>query len=414
MHLRSKVVLTSAAMIAASTVGLGAITLAITYQQGVANLQSNLVKMLSTIASQEDPLSAAFYEFTYAEVNVSYQQEDGSITVLQQSFEPGSTGSEVSESLDLGFGEKLIVASSTLELQTLVSNLIPLVFLSAFIFSAASSAVLYWVLRSDVVAIRSLAKFTQNPTSSFDYEKMPKQLSGEIGQLAKSLVDMVNQLEANEENLRNFLSDSSHELKTPLTVIRGHIEILQRDLKDEQSQIRLNTMRSEALKMQNLISDLLLLAEIESQAPLALAEFNLFDTVNEEIASQQILLGERNFEIDVPSGATIVADQRLMRRYLANAISNIRLHTPSQTSAQISLETSPENFLIIVEDSGPGISEQISKTTGARFNANRSESGSGLGLSIMQGIITKHGGVLRLDRSNLGGLKIVAQIPLNA
>ena len=411
MRLRAKVIITSATLIAASTVGLGAITLAITYQQGVANLESNLSELLDVVASEDDPLSAAFYEFAYADVNVIYQQEDGSLTFLQQNFEPTISSNEVSQSLDLGFGEKLIVVSSTSELQALVSSLVPLVFLSAFLFSVASSAILYLVLRDDVAGIRSLAKFTQNRTLSAATLVVPKRVSGELSELAGSMSAMVAQLEANEANLRDFLSDSSHELKTPLTVIRGHIEILQKELRDEPSQKRLRTMLAEALKMQSLISDLLLLAEIESNAPLAITKFSLFDVVNEELAAQQILLTGQKFDVNVDSQAKLNADERLIRRFLSNAISNVRLHTPATTIARISCEETPRDILITIEDSGPGLSDQIANTAGTRFNASRSDSGSGLGISIMQRIINKHGGEMRLEKSELGGLKLVAQIP---
>ena len=86
MNLRRKVIAASAAMLFTSTVGLGGLAIGITYQQGVSNVEGELEDLIQLIETQDDPLAAALYEFDGLSVNVGYQLDDGSITMLQEVF----------------------------------------------------------------------------------------------------------------------------------------------------------------------------------------------------------------------------------------------------------------------------------------------------------------------------------------
>jgi signal transduction histidine kinase len=222
---------------------------------------------------------------------------------------------------------------------------------------------------------------------------------------------MVQTLERNQQNTRDFLSDSSHELKTPLTVIRGYVEIMQRESQDATSIERLHKIHRQALKMQTLVSDLLMLAELESHIPYQPSSLSLGELVDQVIEGQRVLEPERIFESTIDSSVTITADSALLERYLTNALSNIRIHTPSDTRARISHTLSPTELTLTIEDSGPGLSSELMREAGARFHPKRARGGTGLGLSIMKGIIQKHGGELELSQSQLGGLKLLTRIP---
>jgi hypothetical protein len=164
MNLRHKVIAASAAMLFTSTVGLGGLAIGITYQQGVSNVQAELEDLMELIETQEDPLAAALYEFDGLSVNVGYKLDDGSITMLQEVFVSSGPEEEISQVLDLGYGEVLIVSKSTKAIRDLVNQLLPIVLLSSLGFSVLSGLVLYGVLRRDVQGIRSLAKFAKDTT----------------------------------------------------------------------------------------------------------------------------------------------------------------------------------------------------------------------------------------------------------
>lgn len=411
MNLRRKVIAASAAMLFTSTVGLGGLAIGITYQQGLANVEKELEQLVKLIEQEEDPLAAALFEFDGLSVNVGYKLDDGSITMLQEAFVSSGPEDEISRELDLGYGETLIVSKSTKTIRNLVDQLLPIVLFSSLGFSLISGLVLYGVLRRDVQGIRALAKFAKDTTVGEVSRLQSQRVSTEISELAESMEVMVQTLERNQQNTRDFLSDSSHELKTPLTVIRGYVEIMQRESQDATSLERLHKIHLQALKMQTLVSDLLMLADLESQSPYQPSIFSLGDLINRVIESQDVLQSQQSFESSVDSSVSIKADPLLLERYLTNALSNIRMHTPANTQARISHKLSTTELTLIIEDSGPGLSTELMREAGARFHPKRASGGTGLGLSIMKGIIQKHGGELELSQSPLGGLKLLTRIP---
>lgn len=414
MNLRRKVIAASAAMLFTSTAGLGGLAIATTYQQGVSNIQDDLKQLITLIEAEQDPLAAALFEFDGLSVNVGYKLDEGSITMLQEAFVSSGPEDEISQELDLGFGQTLIISKSTKTIRNLVDQLLPIVLLSSLGFSLLSGLVLYGVLRRDVQGIRSLAKFAKDTTVGEVSKLQSQRVSSEISELAESMELMVQTLERNQQNTRDFLSDSSHELKTPLTVIRGYVEIMQKESQDPASLERLDKIHQQALKMQNLVSDLLMLAELESQSPYQPSIFSLGDLIDRVIESQDVLQIQHRFESSVDSSVSITADPILLERYLTNALSNIRIHTQAGTVARISHGLSPTELSLIIEDSGPGLSTELMREAGARFHPERASGGTGLGLSIMKSIIQKHGGELELSQSPLGGLKLLARVPQEA
>ena len=411
MNLRRKVIAASAAMLFGSTVGLGGLAIGITYQQGLSNVENELEELVALIEKEEDPLAAALFEFEGLSVNVGYRLENGSLTMLQEIFVSATPEDEISRVIDLGYGEALIVSKSTKAIRDLVNQLLPIVLLSSLGFSILSGLVLYSVLRRDVQGIRSLAKFAKDTTLGEVSKIQNQRVSGEIQELAESIQVMVSTLEQNQVNMRDFLSDSSHELKTPLTVIRGYVEILQKEAQSPIEIERLDKVHAQALKMQNLVADLLMLAELESQTPLQPSTFSLGELVNQVIEGQKVLDPERDFESVVEYSVKITADSALLERYLTNALSNIRIHTPRRTSARISNTAAAASLILIIEDAGPGLSSELMAASGTRFQTEGKNGGTGLGLSIMKGIIHKLGGHLEFSRSSLGGLKLIAHIP---
>ena len=411
MNLRRKVIAASAAMLFTSTVGLGGLAIGITYQQGLSNVENELEQLVALIEQEEDPLAAALFEFDGMSVNVGYKLDDGSITMLQEVFVSSGPEEEISQVLDLGYGEALIVSKSTKAIRDLVNQLLPIVLISSLAFSVLSGLVLYGVLRRDVQGIRSLAKFAKDTTVGEVSKIQNQRVSSEIQELAESMQVMVATLEQNQENMRDFLSDSSHELKTPLTVIRGYVEILQKEAQSPIEIERLDKIHGQALKMQNLVSNLLMLAELESQSPYQPSTFSLGDSIDQVIEGQKVLEPQRSFDSTVASSVSITTDPVLLERYLTNALSNIRIHTPIDAKARISHSLSATALVLIIEDSGPGLSSELLAAAGTRFHPEGKNGGTGLGLSIMKGIIQKLGGHLEFSRSDLGGLKLLAQIP---
>ena len=410
MRLKTKVVGTGSVMLAVSTLGLGALAISFTYEKGLENLSSELDALVALIEDSSDPVSAAMFELDGLNVNVQFREEDGTSTYLQEVFSPSTPESTISREVNLGYGEALIISKSTKSVENLLNGLYPIIIFASIVLAISSAFVLYLALYGDLKRISDLAEFARGKSAGKPDPIVVPGGSDEIKDFSQAFSDMVFRLEENQRNLRNFLSDSSHELKTPLTVIRGYTEILQSELKDSDAQNRLQKIHVETMKMQNLVSDLLFLSEIESYSSIQLEQFDLCQVVLESIEAQKVLEPNREFRFHSPKEEIVLANKRLIERFITNALNNIRLHTSSKTTGYIEIKEFGAEILLIIEDDGPGLPQEIMESSNTRFHPHRSETGTGLGLSIMRGIIRRHNQELMLTQSSRGGLRISTKL----
>lgn len=220
------------------------------------------------------------------------------------------------------------------------------------------------------------------------------------------------------ERMQEFLGDASHELRTPLTVVKGYLELLQRpDGLDAQQRDRaLERMRMETQRMEVLVNDLLLLAEIGSARPEDLGEVDLTGLVRVLVEDFRLLQPERQVTTNIEAGITVDAIASHMHRAIANAIANIHRHTPADAPVNVDLHRRDGDVLLTIEDGGPGLSDE-SYAKGIvhfqRFDKSRSRAtgGSGLGMSIMAAVVRELGGTVELRRSGLGGLALDFTLP---
>jgi two-component system, OmpR family, sensor kinase len=213
--------------------------------------------------------------------------------------------------------------------------------------------------------------------------------------------------------MQRFLADASHELRTPLTVIKGYSEMLAKgQISVESDRERaFERVNSEIVRMENLIHDLLLLAELgETSVPIR-EEVDLSDLLSSYTRDFKTLNSQRSVSIDIEDGITCLGSRDHLRRLMQNILNNISRHTPIDAVVKISLSRSGKRSTLLIEDGGPGLPEN-SYRDGIellnRFDTARSREtgGSGLGLSIIAAIVHEHGGTLALRKSALGGLAV--------
>lgn len=213
--------------------------------------------------------------------------------------------------------------------------------------------------------------------------------------------------------MQRFLADASHELRTPLTVIKGYSEMLAKgQISVESDRERaFERVNSEIVRMENLIHDLLLLAELgETSVPIR-EEVDLSDLLSSYTRDFKTLNSQRSVSIDIEDGITCLGSRDHLRRLMQNILNNISRHTPIDAAVKISLSRSGKRSTLLIEDGGPGLPEN-SYRDGIellnRFDTARSREtgGSGLGLSIIAAIVHEHGGTLALRKSALGGLAV--------
>jgi signal transduction histidine kinase len=218
--------------------------------------------------------------------------------------------------------------------------------------------------------------------------------------------------------MQAFLGDASHELRTPLTVIKGYVEMLSKGMMTAEEDkarayLRVNT---EIGRMETLIHDLLLLAELGESAQRENELLDLSELIQAHGQDFATLYPERRVDLEITSQISITGVRDYYSRFIQNALNNIARHTEPDVSVRISLSRIGKLARLTIEDGGKGLPESAYRENIQslhRFDKSRSREsgGSGLGMSIMAGVIAKSGGHLTLRKSELGGLAVVADIP---
>lgn len=278
---------------------------------------------------------------------------------------------------------------------------------------------------------RKIARLTAEAeriaSGDLDHDLAPEAGASEVDQLSRALGEMVDSLQqavtaerAAQERMQEFLGDASHELRTPLTVVRGYLEMISKPGLPADAVDRAHErMSSEIQRMERLIRDLLQIAEL-SEATSAIAlidEVDLSEVVETATDDLRVLQPNREVGAEVESGLRVAGREDLLRQLLANLFGNIARHTQGQDRVRVKLAGDGAWAQLDIEDAGPGLpDEAYDKGMDAfkRFDPSRSREngGSGLGMSIIQGIVRTLGGTMRLSKSELGGLHTCIRLPL--
>jgi signal transduction histidine kinase len=284
------------------------------------------------------------------------------------------------------------------------------------------------LLRPDVQKIERLAARAREIASGKNWgREVIEQGNSEVDQLSNALNQMVRYLQGaiegerrNSKKMQEFIGDASHELRTPLTVIKGYVELLgQRDSLGADAQQRaLERLSSEISRMELLIGDLLLLAEIGEHHRATDDAVNLSDLLRIQLTDLRLLEPHRAIEDSVTPEVFILGSLPHIQQLVANIFSNIRRHTPPDAPVSVHLGYEAGGVRVKISDGGPGLpSDAYSHGVQQfqRFDSSRSREsgGSGLGISIMQAIVAEHGGEMELRKSGLGGLEVDLYFPLN-
>jgi len=239
----------------------------------------------------------------------------------------------------------------------------------------------------------------------------------EVGRLTTSLNSMLTRIEesfavrvASENKLRRFVADASHELRTPLTAIRGFAELHRQGavVGEDKTKELINRIEKESIRMSTLVEDLLLLARLDQSRELASDPVDLNTLINEVAASAKAAGPEHLIEVNLgESEIFVLGDSQRIHQVLANLLANARTHTPAGTQINITAEQGINETTISVSDNGPGLSQEDQEKIFERFyradpaRVRSGSEGSGLGLSIVDAVMTAHGGYVSV-KSKLG------------
>jgi signal transduction histidine kinase len=234
----------------------------------------------------------------------------------------------------------------------------------------------------------------------------------EIAQLASTMNHMLDRLDASARAQRQFVSDASHELRSPLAVIQQHAEVAKLHPGSVSVDELAGVVLAEGARLQGLVDALLLLARLDEPPQRRLEAVDLDDLALDEVhRSRQ---GDVQLVGSDISAARVYGDPRLLAQVVRNLVDNAVRH--ARTRVSVSLNVVEANVVLTVDDDGGGIPADSRPKVFDRFvrldeARARDEGGAGLGLSIVREIVTAHHGSVTIEEAPGGGARFVVVLP---
>jgi len=311
----------------------------------------------------------------------------------------------------------MIVASDLTRLGSDQNRVVTLLIAEALVALVGAVAGAYLLLRR---LLREVGRITTTASSiesgELDARLGDQGTDDEVGQLASTFDSMLDRLQAAMIVQRRLLSDVSHQLRTPLTVARGHLEVLARQPTTDIGDVRetVAVVVDELDHMRALVERLLMLGRALEPDFLELEHLDLRTFLSDLFDSAQVLAVRRWSLAPVPD-LVVNVDVNKLRGALLNLIDNAVGATAENDAIEIRAVKEPGDgpLVISVEDSGPGIPEHQLPSVLARFGrmGAADREGSGLGLAIVSAVAEAHGGHFELSRSDLGGCRAAIGLP---
>ena len=242
----------------------------------------------------------------------------------------------------------------------------------------------------------------------------------ELKRLGDTFNKMTDRLQEAFERQTQFVSDASHELRTPIAVIAGYANLLDRWGKDDREALEksIYAIKLETSNMTELVEKLLFLAKGDSGTQkLAKEEFSLNELVEEVVAESKLLTNKHNISCNSNEKISILADYKMIKQMFRVFIDNSIKFTPENGEIDISTRKQQNSIIITISDSGIGIPKEELKHIFDRFytvdkSRSKDMGGTGLGLSIASWIVKKHQGCITVESEEGKGTRIIVKFEL--
>jgi signal transduction histidine kinase len=278
----------------------------------------------------------------------------------------------------------------------------------------ALTALLAWYLAGRALRpVELIRAEAASITGSTIHRRVPEPASAdEVGRLARTMNAMLDRLEESSTRQRQFVSDASHELRSPVAAIRAQLEVgLRRGASTAWPQVARRVL-DEDHRLEAAVGELLELARVEEGATVGPThvDVDVDDLVLEEVSRV------RAVPIDTSRVAAgrVQGDARQLARLVRNLLDNASSHARSQAS--VAVATGEGSVWLVVDDDGPGIPPADRERVFDRFTRldegrDRGGGGAGLGLAMVQTIAQRHGGEVTVGEAPIGGARIVVRLP---
>ena len=320
-------------------------------------------------------------------------------------------------------GDVIVVATSLDEVDASVHRLLVLLLIAGPAALAAAGAGGWFLARTALAPVASMTReASEIGMARLDERIEVPRTTDELSRLATTLNAMLDRLQRGVDEKRRFVADASHDLRTPLAVMRSELDVSLRspDLTPG-AQEALSSAREEVERMTRIVDNLLILARIDEGGLELLREpVDLRALVDGVADSMSSLAAERGLDVEVEGEAGEVSvDGMRVEQVVTNLLSNAVRYADAGSGVGVSVWRTPTEAGVTVRDHGPGVPKELLPKIFERFvkaDAPRSDSGggSGLGLAICREIVEAHGGRVWVDSTLGNGSEFSFAIPVLA
>jgi two-component system OmpR family sensor kinase len=277
-----------------------------------------------------------------------------------------------------------------------------------------------WLVRVGLRPLRDVVRTAEAISGGDLMQRVPNENTRtEVGHVATALNVMLERIQAgfgdlqlSENRLRRFVSDASHELRTPIAAVSAYAQLFRQGASEREEDLPrvMEGIERETARMGRLVEDLLLLARIDEQHPFDLEQVELVGLVAEAVETARTVGPAWPISLVASEPVEIMGDWGALRQVVDNLLANVRAHTAPGTAATVSVGRAGREAFVEVSDEGSGISEEQAAVVFERFfradpSRSRESGGAGLGLAIVATIVRAHGGkVTAVARPGRGAL----------
>jgi two-component system OmpR family sensor kinase len=297
-------------------------------------------------------------------------------------------------------GGAVIVAASTGEIAETLNRLHLFALLSGLAATALAAGAAFLLARRALRPLERLSNGAEEVERTADVaRRLPEPATGdEVSRLAQTLNRMLSALERARQRERDFLADASHELRSPVTALRGNADYLRHH--GHQDAV-VADLAADAERLTTLIDDLLALSREDAAGPPD-------ERVRLDELARALAAGDRQVVVEAAAPVVVCGDRAALERAVGNLIENARVYGPPGGKITVRAEASDGVARVVVHDEGEGLTTDQAAHAFERFwRARRDAPGSGLGLAIVRATAERHGG-----RATAQGAEFAIELPL--
>jgi len=252
-----------------------------------------------------------------------------------------------------------------------------------------------------------------------DYSsRLPTDRHDELGRLARDFNHLASTLEQHRESRRRWGADIAHELRTPLSILRGEIQALQDGVRAP-TPVALDSLHAECERLGSLIEDLYQLSLADAGAlDYRFESLDLGEVARDALDLQRRVCADAGLVLEeaIADGIVVRGDARRLTQLTDNLIANARRYTDAPGRIRVEVSATEDGAALVIEDTAPGVPDsslprlfdRLYRVEGSR---SRAAGGAGLGLAICRAIVEAHGGHIEAMPSPLGGLRVRVELP---